>query len=72
MIDEKKTKLTLQIGDTITSWEVPYEDISVDDLMDAFQGLCVGQTFVPESFWRACRDFYLEHECLYEEKEKEA
>ena len=72
MIDEKKTKLTLQIGDTITSWEVPYEDISVDDLMDAFQGLCVGQTFVPESFWRACRDIYLEHECLYEEKEKEA
>ena len=71
MNEQKITKLTLQMGDTITTWEVPHEDVSMDELMDAFHGVCVGQTFVPESFWKACRDFYLEHECLYDPQEED-
>ena len=61
----KGTKLTLQIGDTITTWEVDHQDIDLDELFHGFQGVVVGQTFLPHSFVQECKDFYEELQDLY-------
>ena len=63
----KGTKLTLQIGDTVTSWEVGHQDISIDDLLQALHGLCVSQTFISHSFVNGCRDYYEELREVYED-----
>lgn len=44
-----KTKLSLQIGDDIASWENGYMDNSLEDLMQAFIGLLVTHTFIQSS-----------------------
>lgn len=66
------TRLTLEMDGTKTVWEVPYTDLSTDQLLEALQGLCVAQTFIAESFVRSCGNFFEEHRYLYEDlKEKE-
>lgn len=47
------TKLELTIGDTKVSWENPDEDLTVSELLDAFVGLMVAQTFQPGSIYNA-------------------
>ena len=39
------TKLSLQIGDRTTSVEFVNEDVTYDELLEAFVGVMVGQTF---------------------------
>ena len=43
-----RTKLTLQIGDNIVSWENDFIDNSLEELYSAFEGLLVTQTFSQE------------------------
>lgn len=64
------TKLTLQIGDTVTTWEVDHQDISIDDLLNALHGMCVSHTFISHSFVDGCRDFYDSLESIYHENEE--
>lgn len=45
---ERKTKLTLLIGNNTVSWENDYIDNSLEDLFNAFEGLLVTQTFNQE------------------------
>jgi len=61
----KGTKLTLQIGETIVTWETDHTDVDLEELFHAFQGLVVGQTFIPESFITECKEFYEDHKDLY-------
>ena len=42
------TKISVEIEETKTSWEVPYTDCSLSDLFDAFKGLLITHTFNPE------------------------
>ena len=39
------TKLSLLIEETEVIWSVPYNDVTVSDLLDAFVGLLRTQTF---------------------------
>lgn len=41
----RMTKLSLQIGDRTTSVEFVNEDVTYDELLEAFVGVMVGQTF---------------------------
>ena len=66
----KGTKLTLEIDEVKVTWESPYTDHSVEDILTALRGLMVTQTFIDESFVRSCGELYDENICLYE-KEKE-
>lgn len=70
MEENKGTKLTLEIGGVKVTWESPYQDHSVSDILDALRGLMVTHTFVDESFVRCCGELYDANICLYE-KEKE-
>lgn len=49
---ENKTKITLQIRDTIVSWENSYIDNNLEDLYNAFEGLLVAHTFSQEQIRR--------------------
>ena len=47
-----RTKLTLQIGDNIVSWENDSIDNSLEELYSAFEGLLVTHTFNQEQIRR--------------------
>lgn len=55
--DKYLTKLSLEIGDTTVSWEVPFNDCTASDLLEAFYGLMVAQTWIPSSVLTCMRDF---------------
>lgn len=58
MCEEKQlTKLTLQVGDTVASWEVPTTDTDMDDLLNAFMGLLISHTWLPVTVLTSMRDF---------------
>ena len=47
-----RTKLTLQVADTIVSWENNYTDNTLEDLYNAFEGLLVTHTYSQDSIRR--------------------
>lgn len=51
------TKLTLKCYDVETTWEVPYSDITLTQLIKAFYGLCVTHTFSPEGIINEMDEF---------------
>ena len=65
--EQKGTKLTLQIGGTKISWESPSEDHGMDDLIDAFQGLCIGLTWLPITFVKSIGQWYENAKTMYPE-----
>ena len=65
MKEIKGTKLTLTIGETTVSWESPYEDHDMNDLIDAFQGLCVAHTWIPETVVRSFGEWYEGMKAVY-------
>lgn len=56
-MEEKKTKLTLEINGTVTTWEVPYDDCSVEDIIYGLYGIMVAQTFQPGSIANCMKEF---------------
>lgn len=49
---ERKTKITIQIGDDTATWENGYIDNTLEDLYNAFEGLLVTHTFSQDSIRR--------------------
>lgn len=49
---ERRTKLTLQIGEDTVIWENSYTDNSLENLYTAFEGLLVIHTFSQDSIRR--------------------
>lgn len=47
--DDKFTRLTLENSEKKIVWEVPYEDIGGDELMEAINTLMIGLTFTPDT-----------------------
>lgn len=43
------TKLELTIENIKVSWEHPSNDLTAGELVQAFRGLAIAQTFMPES-----------------------
>lgn len=61
-MEKEIIKLELTIGDTKVSWEVPYIDASASDLIEAFAGLLVAQTFQQRTIVNNMREYVEEHE----------
>ena len=71
MYNEKsKTKLTLENYGNTMSWESPYNDVSMDNLLYAFYGLCVAATWNPRTVLEGMRDFVDERLYLLEGEEE--
>ena len=49
MDNKKFTRLTVEQSDKKITWEVPYEDVDGELMVDAFKTLLVGMTFNPNS-----------------------
>jgi hypothetical protein len=62
MNEDRKTKLTLEIGSNKFSWESAYEDCSVTDILEALHGLLVGQTFMSETVIQGMKEYVEEHD----------
>lgn len=70
MEEFKGTRLTLEINGEKAVWENPYNDLTVEDILQALRGLLVVHTFMDGSFVQTCGNIYDENIELYE-KEKE-
>lgn len=62
MNDKKLTKLELTIGENKVSWETPYDDCSLEDLLQAFAGLVFAHTFPARSIIKEMKNYIEEHE----------
>lgn len=51
------TKLELTIENIKVSWEHPSNNLTANELVQAFNGLLIAQTFHPESVSRAMSEF---------------
>ena len=65
-MEKSKTKLTLESYGNVFSYESPYADASMEDLLYAFYGLCVAATWLPKTVLENMRDFAEEHLSVYE------
>ena len=55
--EEQITRITIQVGDVTTKWEVPYTDCGIDDLLTAFTGLLVSHTWLPITIFKGMKDY---------------
>ena len=62
---QNKTKLTLENYDKTISWETPYNDVTMEELLFAFYGLCVSATWTPITVLESMQTFAEEHLSLY-------
>jgi hypothetical protein len=62
MKDNNITKLELVVNDTKVSWEVPYSDVTVEELFTAFVGLMITQTFSKEGIINHVKNYIEEYE----------
>jgi hypothetical protein len=58
---EKFTKLTLEQSDRKMTWEMPYEDVGSDDLLEAFNALLIGFTWNQKTIYDAMAAYLQEH-----------
>ena len=57
MQENKFTRLTLEQSDKKITWEVPYEDATGEDLVQAFYSLMIGMTFLPTTIRQSMQEF---------------
>lgn len=62
-------KMSLIMNDSKMSWETGQWDCGMEELLEAFYGLCVGQTFCPETVLKGMKEFVEER--MPEEEEDE-
>ncbi|MBQ3414863.1 MAG: hypothetical protein IJH39_05855 [Clostridia bacterium] len=59
--DKKFTRLTVEQSNKKIIWEVPYEDVSGDDMMQAINTLMIGMTFHPDTVLYSMAGFLEEY-----------
>jgi hypothetical protein len=55
--EKQITKITMQVGDVVTSWEAPFTDCGLDDLLNAFAGLLIGHTWLPTTVFEGMKEY---------------
>lgn len=66
----KFTRLTLEQNDRKVVWEVPYDDVSGEDMMQAIRTVMIGMTFSDLSVESSMASYIQEHSDNYEVYEK--
>lgn len=57
----KGTRITYETDGAKTVWECPNTDVTIEDVLWGFYGLCIGQTFYPSTVVRGMKEFAEEH-----------
>ena len=60
-MNEKFTRLTLEQADRKMTWEMPYEDVGADDLLEAFNALLIGFTWHQKTIYDVMAAYLQEH-----------
>ena len=70
------TRLTLEQSDRKIVWEVPFEDVSGDDMMQAIYTIMVGMTFFPTTVYHSMAGYLEEYASdlydIYDHQEENA
>lgn len=70
--EPKFTRLTLEQNDKKIVWEVPFDDVSGEDMMDAIKTIMIGMTFHPDTIINSMASYVNEWgRNLYDVVEKE-
>ena len=70
MIEENpKTVLSLETYGNKATFELPYSDISVEDVLKGLVGLMVAHTWLPESIYRGMKRLAEENLCEEEDEQ---
>lgn len=69
--EKRFTRLTLEQNDCKVVWEVPYDDVSGEDMMQAIRTIMIGMTFSDKSVESSMANYLQEHSDEYEVIEKE-
>lgn len=64
MNDFKGIKITYETEDGTTTWQSPYSDVTIDDILWGFYGLCIGQTWYPTTVISGMREFAKKHDMM--------
>ena len=67
MSEFKGVKLSLQTENSIVTWETPYFDASMEDILEGFYGLCVAQTWHPTTVISKMLEFAEERKSILSE-----
>jgi hypothetical protein len=51
------TRLTMEQPNLKVTWEVPYTDVNMNDMFDAFKTILVGMTFLPSQAEESIDEF---------------
>ena len=51
------TRLTVEQPNLKVTWEVPYTDVNMNDMFDAFKTILVGMTFLPSQAEESVDEF---------------
>jgi len=70
--DKIRTKLIFESEDNRYTWESPYVDVSMDDILPAFYGLLVAATWQPETVIKCMKEFVEEHSYILHENTDDA
>ena len=70
-MDKKFTRLTLEQDDLKIVWEVPYEDVTTADMMQAIRTIMIGMTFSDQSVEEGMANYLYEHSDKYDIVSKE-
>lgn len=68
--DEVKTRLIFENNENRFIWESPYDDVTMEDILNALYGLCVSATWCPDTVIKSMKDF-AEERAMYVEGDKE-
>ena len=69
--DDVKTRLVYENDENRYIWESPYNDVSMEDILDAFFGMMVSATWQPITVIEAMRDFVAEHSYMLEDEDED-
>lgn len=60
-MEEESTLIVIKMGDRTTSVEIAGADLSANEMIEAFYGAMVAQTFLPETVLDCMRSFVEEN-----------
>lgn len=58
------TKITYQNGDITVTWEQPYNDVPINEIIHGFYTCLIGSTYLPCTIIDAMKDFVEECESI--------
>lgn len=56
-MSEKFTRLTLEQSDIKIIWEIPYEDVNYEDMMNAIKTIMIGMTYHESQVYAAMANY---------------